>query len=91
MKNEQNVQTEFCERRAIAKIGREYQRFDGDYAKVSCLPNNNNISPDGLSLLDDIEFFLAQPGFGKGIEEELFKIIQALSLRYLRAQRGQVE
>jgi len=77
----------FCSKRAIAEIGKYYQRFDGDYEKVVVLSGNGPISKDGLSLLDDIEFFLSQPDFSKEIEAELFNTIQLYSLKFLRARR----
>lgn len=77
------------EHKAIKEIGNRYNQYDFELAKIINFPNNNPISSDGLSLLDDIEFHLSQPGFNREVEEELFKIIQVFSLKYLRFKRGE--
>lgn len=89
MKPSNTNKSDICRKRAIENIGEKYRNLDGNFAKVEMFPNMNQISPDGLSLLDDLEFFLTQPGFSKDVEAELFKIIQTFSMKYIRAQRGQ--
>jgi hypothetical protein len=78
----------FVEKKAIEEIGDRYNKYDFQLSKIINFPNDNPISADGLSLLDDIEFFLSQPGFNQEVEAELFKLIQVFSLQYLRARRG---
>lgn len=78
----------FDEKKAIEEIGDKYSQYDFQLSKIINFPNNNPISADGLSLMDDIEFFLSQPDFNNEVEAELFKLIQVFSLRYLRSRRG---
>lgn len=85
------VNQEFCERKAIDEIGKRYHRLDGEYAQIVNFPANRSISPDGLSLLDDLEFFLSQPVLNSELEEELFKTIQTFALKYLRTRRAHAE
>jgi hypothetical protein len=82
------MKDEFCKKRAIDEIGKHYVNLDGKYARIINFPANRSISPDGLSLMDDIEFFLGQSKLNKEMEEELFKVIQVFALKYLRYRRS---
>jgi len=81
----------FCEKKAIDEIGKKYLHLDDEYSQIINFPANKSISPDGLSLLDDLEFFLSQPSFNAELEEELFQVIQVFALKYLRSRRAHGE
>ena len=82
---------EFHDKKAIDEIAKRYLRLDGEFAQIINFPANRSISPDGLSILDDLEFFLSQPGLNTEIEEELFRIIQVFAMKYLRTRRAHAE
>lgn len=78
MSNNKIIKIEFCTQKAIDEISRKYKFLDGEYAQIVNFPANKSISPDGLSLLDDLEFFLSQPSLNSEMEKNFSKSFKPL-------------
>ncbi|MBL4567171.1 MAG: hypothetical protein JKY85_03990 [Porticoccus sp.] len=67
----------------LSEIDQFYTRYDDLFSGVETMDTYNSISEKGLSLLDDIEFYLAHPEYHNKFEDMTLQLLKDFSLSIL--------